>query len=50
MEGHLNYPKGAMGVHFVNLTVQGPPDPLKPNVLAYEPQADGRTGLVAAEG
>ena len=29
MEGHLNYPKGAMGVHFVNLTVQGPPDPLE---------------------
>ena len=37
MEGHMDYPKGAMGVHFVNLTVQGPPDPLKPNVLIYEP-------------
>ena len=49
MEGHLNYPKGAMGVHFVNLTVQGPPDPLKPNVLVYEPQADGKLRLVAAE-
>lgn len=49
MEGHLNYPKGAMGVHFVNLTVQGPPDPMKPNVLVYEPQADGKLKLVAAE-
>jgi hypothetical protein len=34
---HMEYPKGAMGVHFVNLTVQGPPDPMKPNVLIYEP-------------
>ena len=34
MEGHMDYPKGTMGVHFVNLTVQGPPDPLKPNVLS----------------
>ena len=49
MEGHLNYPKGAMGVHFVNLTVQGPPDPLKPNVLIYEPQAGGKLKLVAVE-
>jgi mannose-6-phosphate isomerase-like protein (cupin superfamily) len=40
MEGHLSYAKGAMGIHFVNLTVQGPPDPLRPNVLVYEPQAD----------
>ncbi|HWP17480.1 MAG TPA: hypothetical protein VNM46_17780 [Xanthobacteraceae bacterium] len=34
---HMVYAKGAMGVHFVNLTVKGPPDPLKPNVLIYEP-------------
>jgi len=34
---HMEYAKGAMGVHFVNLTVQGPPDPMKPNVLIYEP-------------
>jgi hypothetical protein len=34
---HMEYPKGAMGVHFVNLTVQGAPDPMKPNVLIYEP-------------
>ena len=49
MEGHMTYPKGTMGVHFVNLTVQGPPDPLKPNVLVYEPQADGKLKLVAVE-
>jgi hypothetical protein len=49
MEGHLNYAKGAMGIHFVNLTVQGPPDPLKPNVLIYEPLGNGKLKLVAAE-
>ena len=48
MEGHMDYPKGAMGVHFVNLTLQGPPDPMKPNVLIYEP-VDGKLKLVAAE-
>src|SRR5215475_15960370 len=37
MAGHMEYPKGAMGVHFVNLTIVGPPDPMKPNVLIYEP-------------
>lgn len=47
-EGHLNYAKGAMGVHFVNLTVQGPPDPMKPNVLMYEPKG-GKLKLVGAE-
>lgn len=34
---YMEYPKGAMGVHFVNLTMHGPPDPMKPNVLIYEP-------------
>jgi hypothetical protein len=48
MEGHMDYPKGAMGIHFVNLTIQGPPDPLKPNVLIYEPVGD-KLKLVAAE-
>ena len=47
-EGHLNYPKGAMGIHFVNLTIKGPLDPLKPNVLIYEPKG-GKLNLVAAE-
>ena len=49
MEGHMDYPKGAMGVHFVNLTIQGPPDPLKPNVLIYEPDKKRKLHLVAAE-
>ena len=48
MEGHMDYPKGAMGIHFVNLTIQGPPDPTKPNVLIYEPVGD-KLKLVAAE-
>ncbi len=37
IDGYMAYAKGAMGVHFVNVTVQGPPDPMKPNVLIYEP-------------
>jgi hypothetical protein len=37
VDGYMEYPKGAMGVHFVNVTIQGPPDPTKPNVLIYEP-------------
>jgi hypothetical protein len=45
---HMEYPKGAMGVHFVNLTVQGAPDPMKPNVLIYEP-AGKELKLVAVE-
>jgi len=48
IEGHMDYPKGAMGIHFVNLSVKGPPDPLKPNVLIYEPDG-GKLQLVAAE-
>src|SRR5262245_26337421 len=37
MAGHMHYPKGAMGIHFVNLTIRRAPDPMKPNVLIYEP-------------
>lgn len=48
MEGHMHYPKGGMGVHFVNLTVTGAPDPMRPNVLIYEPTDEGLR-LVAAE-
>ena len=48
MPGHMEYPKGGMGIHFVNLTIQGPLDPKKPNVLIYEP-VDGKLELVAAE-
>jgi hypothetical protein len=46
--GHMEYPKGAMGIHFVNLTIQGPLDPMRPNVLIYEPVGD-KLELVAAE-
>ncbi len=49
MEGHMEYPAGAMGIHFVNVTtVGGPPDPMKPNVLIYEP-VGGELKLVGAE-
>src|SRR6516165_8133120 len=37
IEHHMEYVTGAMGIHLVNLTVQGPPDPGRPNVLIYEP-------------
>ena len=37
MAGHMHYPKGAMGVHFVNLAIRGAPEPMKPNILIYEP-------------
>ena len=45
---HMVYAKGAMGVHFVNLTIKGPPDPMKPNVLIYEPVGK-KLKLVAVE-
>ena len=47
MEGHMDYPKGAMGIHFVNLTITDL-DPKRPNVLIYEP-VGGKLQLVAAE-
>jgi hypothetical protein len=47
--GHVPYPAGGMGVHFVNFALIGQPlDPLKPQVLVYEPVGD-RLRLVAAE-
>jgi hypothetical protein len=48
MPGHMEYPMGAMGVHFVNVTVGGAPDPMKPNVLIYEPVGK-KLELVAVE-
>jgi hypothetical protein len=46
--GYAEYAKGGMGVHFPNVTMRGPPDPMKPNVLIYEP--DGKKlHLVAVE-
>jgi hypothetical protein len=48
MAGHMEYAKGGMGVHFVNLTVRGAPDLMKPNVLIYEPVGN-KLVLVAVE-
>lgn len=42
IDGHMEYPKGAMGIHFFNPTFVGPePDPLHPPILLYEPTDDG---------
>lgn len=47
--GHVPYPRGGMGVHFLNGALIGKPlDPLKPQALLYEP-VGGRLQLVAAE-
>jgi hypothetical protein len=49
VDGSMNYPKGAMGVHFINMGNVGPKlDPAKPQVLIYEPAGD-KLKLVAAE-
>jgi hypothetical protein len=50
-------PEGGMGIHFVNEALLGAPipggdavvDPVRPEVLVYEPQANGKLRLVAAE-
>jgi hypothetical protein len=40
-EGTVEYPPGAMGVHFINIANIGPAlDPAKPQVLLYEPVGD----------
>ncbi len=40
-EGDIVYPKGAMGVHFLNMANVGPKlDPEKPQILLYEPVGD----------
>jgi hypothetical protein len=47
--GRVPYSPGAMGVHFLNGQLIGPEvDPLRPQVLVYEP-ADDKLRLVAAE-
>lgn len=47
--GDVPYKAGGMGVHFVNLALVGKPlDPLKPQILVYEPVGD-KLQLVAAE-
>ena len=48
-DGPVDYPPGAMGVHFINLGNIGPKlDPTKPQVLIYEPVGD-KLVLAAAE-
>lgn len=47
--GEVPYKAGGMGVHFVNFSLLGKaPDPLKPQILVYEP-VGGKLLLVAAE-
>lgn len=47
--GEVQYKAGGMGVHFLNLEHLGKPlDPLKPQILVYEP-VGGKLQLVAAE-
>lgn len=49
-EGEMQYVAGGMGVHFLNAALIGPNlDPTKPQVLIYEPVADNKLQLVAAE-
>jgi hypothetical protein len=48
-DGPVDYPPGAMGVHFLNPANIGPVlDPAKPQILIYEPVA-GKLALVGAE-
>src|SRR4029434_10636465 len=35
--GQVPYPAGGMGIHFFNDTLMGKLDPLKPQVLVYQP-------------
>jgi len=49
VDGPIEYPPGAMGVHFLNTANIGPQlDPAKPQVLIYEPDGT-KLKLVAAE-
>lgn len=48
-DGPIDYPPGAMGVHFLNAANIGPKlDPMKPQVLIYEPHGN-KLVLAAAE-
>jgi len=47
--GCVEYPTGGMGIHFLNPAHIGPvPDPMRPQILVYEPVGD-KLVLVAAE-
>lgn len=48
--GCVAYAEGGMGVHFLNTSLIAPtPDPMKPQILVYEPDDTGKLHLVAAE-
>ena len=48
--GRVPYPAGAMGIHFLNPALVGPmPDPKRPALLLYEPDARGKLTLVGVE-
>jgi hypothetical protein len=48
--GHERYAKGAMGIHFVNPALVSPVlDPMKPQILLYEPDSGGKLRLTGAE-
>lgn len=48
--GQVSYPAGGMGIHFLNPALVGPtPDPTRPALLLYEPDAQGKLTLVGAE-
>lgn len=48
--GCIYYGEGGMGIHMVNMRLIGPtPDPMKPQVLLYEPDENGGLQLIAAE-
>lgn len=50
LAGHEQYPMGAMGVHFINAQLVGPVlDPMKPQILLYEPDGAGKLRLTGAE-
>jgi hypothetical protein len=46
--GQVPYRAGGMGIHFFNVALMGKLDPLKPQVLVYQP-VGGKLRLVAAE-
>src|SRR5574341_247409 len=47
--GCVQYPEGGMAIHFVNRALMGPvPDPMRPQILLYEPAGD-KLALVGAE-
>lgn len=49
IEEHVEYDKGAMGIHFIKVGNIGPEvDPMNPPILVYEP-VDGKLQLVALE-